>query len=106
MTGLGIVRRIQAWTFERRLHAREFADGSVLIRTEDGKQILTAQLLDRSPDGFRIAYTGARLTTGERLLLMGPFADFHARVVWSKRDAEREEAGLQVWPAAASGRKH
>lgn len=100
MTGLGILRSIQQWTFERRLHGREFVDGSVLIKRESDNNLLTASLLDRSTSGCRIAYSGGLLQPGEGLLVMAPFADFNAQVVWCRQTGDRVEAGLKLWPAS------
>jgi hypothetical protein len=97
MSTLEIVRRFQRRALERRLHHREFADGSVLIKTQDNV-LRTAELVDRSVGGLRIRFSGEALTPGFHLRVMTPFSDLHARVAWSRATETGAEAGLQVWP--------
>lgn len=100
MPALDLFRRLQLWTLDRRRHPREFADGSVLVKTPDGT-IMTAELVDRSPGGLRIRFSGDAFPAGARLLVMAPFSDFDARVAWSRPT----QTGAGSGPADLAGGK-
>jgi hypothetical protein len=72
----------------------------VHVRFSDPRDIeIEGQLMDISPNGFRMAHACASLEAGQLVEFSHLEAAGHARVMWNRILAERVESGFLVLAA-------
>ena len=80
---------------ERRSEVRVPVTRNALIRPRDG-EVVKSQVVDVSPSGLRIRYSGKALEAGSEVDVLYPFIDSRATVAWTARAGQWIETGLHV----------
>jgi PilZ domain len=81
---------------DRRREERKPATGEVSVRLDYGTRVIRGELVDISPNGFRIRYPGALLKTGIEADITYPWGYVKARIMWVRQTGEICEAGFLV----------
>lgn len=84
-------------TAERRRQPRHPAEGKVvLIFSEPTELEVTAQIVDQSARGFRVAHAYTALSPGQKAQLKNGTKVMHVQVMWARISRERAECGLLI----------
>ncbi len=80
---------------ERRSETRVPITRNALIRSRDGS-VVRSQVVDVSPRGLRIRYSGKSLEAGSEVDVLYPLVEPRAIVAWTVRSGQWIETGLHV----------
>jgi len=82
---------------EQRKEARRPAEGPVLVCFSDPQPLeIVGQLMDVSPNGFRMSHANQSLQTGQVVEFSHAHAAGAARVMWNRIMDQRVETGFLI----------